>query len=167
MPDCLPVRTAKAVTDDINAAVIAETLSQQFTAVFSFASEITEFQDLNDDTLTVDVVPTGDQGLSLYSGSTSAYKHSMTIAIGIRRRISSTDRTDSGSVDSDAITLYANLLYEIFGMLAAGRNLTGETQISWDPSRDPVVKLYDADKIKEGLYFGWIHLPFVFKENAS
>ncbi len=167
MADCLPVRAAKAVVVDINAAVIAETLSQQFTAVFSFASEITAFQDLNDDTLTVDVVPTSDQTLSLYSISPVSYRHGLTIAIGLRRRISPTDRTEAGEVDSDAITLYANLIYEIFAMFVAGRKLTTEPNISWDPTRDPVVKLYDPDKIKEGLYFGWIHLPFVFKENAS
>lgn len=165
MPDCLPVRAAKAVAADINAAVIAETLSQQFTAEFSFASEITDFQKLNEDTLTVDVVPTSDQGLSLYSPT--SYKHSISVAIGIRRRISPSDRNEDSSVDSDAITSYANLLYEIFAMFAAGRNLTTEVDISWDPSREPVVKIYDPDKIKEGLYFGWIHLPFVFKENAS
>ena len=165
MADCLPVRAAKAVVVDINAAVIAETLSQQFTAVYSFGSEITEFQDLNDDTLTVDVVPTSDQTLSLYSPG--SYRHGLTIAIGLRRRISPTDRTEAGEVDSDAITLYANLIYEIFALFVAGRNLTTEINISWDPTRDPVVKLYDPDMIKEGLYFGWIHLPFVFKENAS
>ena len=165
MADCLPVRAAKAVAADINAAVIAETLSQQFTAVFSFASEITKFQKLNEDTLTVDVVPTSDQTLSLYSPT--SYKHGISVAIGIRRQISPTDRTEAGAVDNDAITLYANLLYEIFAMLAAGRNLTTEVDISWDPSREPVVKLYDPDMIKEGLYFGWIHLPFVFKENAT
>lgn len=165
MPDCAPVRAAKAVTDDINSAVIAETLSQQFTAVFSFASEITGFKDLNDDTLTVDVVPTSDQGLSLYSPQ--SYKHSVSVAIGIRRRIDPPDRTESGNVDSDAITGYANLLYEIFAMFAAGRNLASEENISWDPSRTPVVKLYDPDKLKDGLYFGWIHLPFVLKENAT
>ncbi len=165
MADCLPVRAAKAVAANINAAVIAETLSQQFTAVFSFASEITEFQDLNDDTLTVDVVPTSDQILIQYTPG--SYRHGMTIAIGLRRRISPTDRTESGRVDNDAITSYANLIYEIFALFVAGRNLTTEPDISWDPTRDPVVKLYDPEKIKEGLYFGWIHLPFVFKENAS
>jgi len=165
MSDCPPVRTAKAVTSEINSAVADETLSQQFTAVFSFASEITEFQGLNDDTLTVDVVPTSDQQVGLYGHG--SYKHSVSIAIGIRRRIESTDRTESGSVDADAVTAYANLLYEIFAMLAAGRNLTTEPQISWNPAVNPVVKLFDPDKLKDGLYFGWIHLPFIFKENAT
>lgn len=165
MTDCLPVRAAKAVAADINAAVIAETLSQQFTAKFSFASEINDYEGLNEDTLTVDVVPTSDQGLSLYSPT--SYKHSISVAIGFRRRISPVDRNEDSSVDSDAVTSYANLLYEIFAMFVAGRNLTTEPDISWDPSRQPVVKLYDPDKLKEGLYFGWIHLPFVFKENAS
>lgn len=165
MPDCIPVRIAKAVAAEINSAVVAETLSQQFTAVFSFASEITEFQKLNDDTLTFDVVPTADQQVSLYAAG--SYKHAVSVAVGIRRRVAPTDRTEAGSVDSDAITSYANLLYEVFGMFAAGRNLTDEPNAVWDPSREPVVKLYEPDKLKDGLYFGWIHLPFVFKEGAT
>ena len=102
MADCIPVRIAKAVTSEINAAVVAETLSQQFTAVFSFASKITEFQKLNDDTLTVDVVPTSDQNVSLYAAG--SYKHAVRVAVGIRRRVSPTDRTEAGDVDADAIT---------------------------------------------------------------
>ena len=165
MPDCVPVRIAKAVAADINSAVEAETLSQTFTAVFSFASEITEFQDLNDDTLTVDVVPTADQRIGLYAAG--SYRHTVTIAVGIRRRVAPTDRTDAGDVDADAITAYVNLLYEFFTMFAAARNLTDEPLVSWDSTREPVLKLYDPDMIKDGLYFGWIHLPFVVKENAA
>ncbi len=165
MADCIPVRIAKAVAAEINSAVAAETLSQQFTAVFSFASEITEFQDINDDTLTVDVVPTSDQQVGLYAGG--AYRHSVWIAVGIRRRVGLTDRTEKGAVDSDAITSYVNLLYEFFGMFAAARNLTDEPLVAWDSKREPIVKLYDPDMLKDGLYFGWIHLPFVFKEGAT
>jgi len=165
MPDCIPVRIAKAVAAEINIAVEAENLSQQFTAVFSFGSEITEFQDLNDDTLTIDVCPTSDQQFTLYGAS--AYKHAVLVAVGIRRRIAPTDRTDAGDVDSDAITSYANLLYEICTMFAAGRNLSGEPLTAWNPSVPPTIKLYDPDKLKDGLYFGWIHLPFVFHERAT
>ena len=165
MADCIPVRIAKAVAAEINSAVLAETLSQQFTAVFSFASEITELQDLNNDALTVDVVPTSEQQVGLYGSS--SYKHSVGIAVGIRRRVSPTDRTEAGTVDSDAITSYVNLLYEFFTMFAAGRNLTTEPDAAWDSTRNPEVKLYDPDKLKDGLYFGWIHLPFVFHERTT
>ena len=165
MADCIPVRIAKAVTAEINSAVAAETLSQQFTAVFSFASEITEFQDLNADTLTVDVVPTCDQKIGLFAGG--SYRHSVTIAVGIRRRVGLADRTEAGTTDSDAITAYVNLLYEFFGMFAAARKLTDEPLVAWDSKREPVIKLYDPDMLKDGLYFGWIHLPFVFKEGAT
>ena len=165
MADCVPVRIAKAVAAEINTAVEAEELSQQFTAVFSFGSEITEFQDLNEDTLTVDVCPTSDQQFTLYGGS--AYKHAVLVAVGIRRRIAPTDRTDAGIVDSDAITSYANLLYEILAMFAAGRNLTDEADVAWNPGVAPTIKFYDPDKLKDGLYFGWIHLPFVFHERAA
>ena len=164
MADCIPVRIAKAVATEINSAVVAETLSQQFTAVFSFASKITEFQKINEDTLTVDVVPTSDQQVSLYAAG--SYRHAVGVAVGIRRRVSPTDRNEAGDVDSDAITSYANLLYEFFGMFAAGRDLTDEPLAVWDPTREPVIKLYDPDMLKDGLYFGWIHLPFVFKEGA-
>ena len=165
MADCIPIRIAKAVASEINSAVLAETLSQQFTAVFSFASEITDFPDLNDDTLTVDVVPTSDQKVSLYAPG--SYRHAVRVAVGIRRRVAPTDRTEAGNVDSDAITAYVNLLYEFFGMFAAGRNLTDEPDAVWDPTQEPVVKLYDPDELNEGLYFGWIHLPFVYKEGAA
>lgn len=165
MPDCVPVRIAKAVSAEINSAVAAETLSQQFTAVFSFASEITAFQDLNDDTVMVDVVPTSDQQVGLYGQS--VYKHNVRVAVGIRRRVAPIDRTEAGTVDSDAITAYVNLLYEVFDMFAAGRNLTDEPDAAWNSVQDPIVKLYDPDKLKDGLYFGWIHLPFVFHERAT
>ena len=165
MADCIPVRIAKAVAADINTAVEAETLSQEFTAVFSFASEITEFQDLNADTLTVDVVPTSDQQVGLYGSS--AYRHAVRVAVGIRRRVAPADRTESGTVDSTAITAYVNLLYEIFAMFAAARNLTDEPSVAWNSTEAPIVKLYDPDKLKDGLYFGWIHLPFVFNERAT
>jgi hypothetical protein len=165
MADNIPVRIAKAVAAEINSAVAAETLSQQFTAVFSFGSEITEFQKLNDDTLTVDVAPTSDQQVSLYAAG--SYRHAVSVAVGIRRRVAPTDRNEAGAVDSDAITSYSNLLYEMFAMFAAGRELTDEPNVTWDPSRDPVVKLYDSDMLKDGLYFGWIHLPFVLKEVAT
>lgn len=164
MADCIPVRIAKAVASDINSAVLAETLSQQFTAVFSFASEITAFQDLNADTLTVDVVSTSDQRIGLYAGG--SYRHSVWVAVGIRRRVETTDRTEAGNVDSDAITSYVNLLYEFFSMFAAARKLTDEPLAAWDATREPILKLYDPDMLKDGLYFGWIHLPFVFKEGA-
>ncbi len=165
MPDCVPVRIAKAVAAEINTAVAAEELSQQFTAIFSFGSEITEFQDLNTDTLTADVCPTSDQQVTLYGQS--AYRHAVRVAVGIRRRIAPTDRTDAGDVDSDAITSYANLLYEIFAMFAAGRNLSDEPDAAWNPADPPTIKLYEPDKLKDGLYFGWIHLPFVFHERAT
>ncbi len=165
MANCIPVRIAKAVAAEINSAIEAETLSQQFTAVFSFASEITEFQDLNTDTLTVDVVPTSDQQCTLYGEN--AYKHAVRVAVGIRRRVASIDRTDAGTVDSDAITAYVNLLYEIFAMFAAGRNLTSEADAAWNSAEAPIIKLYDPDQLKDGLYFGWIHLPFVFHERAT
>jgi len=165
MADCIPVRIAKAVAAEINSAVLAETLSQQFTAVFSFASEITAFQDLNDDTLTVDVVPTSDQRVGLYAAG--AYRHNVRVAVGIRRRVAPTDRTEAGNTDSDQITAYVNLLYELFAMFAAGRNLTDEPLVAWDSTQDPVVKLYDSDKLTDGLYFGWIHLPFVFHERVA
>ena len=165
MADCIPVQIAKAVAVEINSAVLAETLSQQFTAVFSFASEITEFQDLNDDTLTVDVVPTSDQQVGLYG--TSAYKHRVRVAVGIRRRIAPADRTEEGTVDGDAITAYVNLLYEIFAMFAAGRDLTDVADAAWNSAEEPIVKLYDPDKLKDGLYFGWVHLPFVYHERAA
>ena len=165
MADCIPVRIAKAVAAEINSAVEAESLSQQFTAVFSFGSEITEFQDMNDDTLTVDVCPTSDQQVGLYGQS--AYRHAVRVAVGIRRRVAPTDRTEAGTVDSDAITTYVNLLYELFAMFAAGRNLTDEADAAWNSAESPVIKLYDPDKLKDGLYFGWIHLPFVFHERAT
>ena len=165
MADCPPVRIAKAVTAEINSAVAAETLSQQFTAVFSFGSEITEFQEINADTLTIDVCPTSDQKIGLYAGG--SYRHSVTTAVGIRRRVAPIDRTETGDVDSDAITAYINLLYEFSAMFAAARNLTDEPLVAWDSKREPVIKLYDPDMLKGGLYFGWIHLPFVFKQGAT
>ena len=161
----IPIRIAKAVAAEINSAVLAQDLSQQFTAVFSFASEITEFEDLNDDTVTVDVIPTSDQQVGLYGQS--AYKHNVRVAVGIRRRVSPTDRTEAGIIDTDQIASYIDLLYEFFVMFAAGRRLTTEPDAAWDATRDPVVKLYDPDKLKDGLYFGWIHLPFVFHERAT
>ncbi len=165
MADCIPIRIAKAVAVEINSAVTAATLSQQFTAVFSFGSEITEFKSLNEDTLTVDVCPTSDQQVGLYAQT--VYKHRVRVAVGIRRRIEPIDRTERGTIDSDAITSYVNLLYEIFNMFAAGRDLTTEPDAAWNPEQDPIVKLYDPDKLKDGLYFGWIHLPFVFHERPT
>ena len=164
MPNCVPVRIAAAIAAEINTAVAAEELSQTFTAVFSFASEITEFQDLNDDTLTVDVVPTSDQQVTLYGGN--SYRHAVRVAVGIRRRIAPADRTDAGAVDADAITSYVNLLYEIFAMFAAGRNLTDEADAVWNPADPPTIKLYEPDQLKDGLYFGWIHLPFIVHERV-
>lgn len=165
MADCVPVRIAKAVAADINAAVEAGTLGHDFRAVFSFASEITKFQELNADTLAADVVPTADQQRTLYGQSAS--RHSVRIAVGIRRRIAPTDRTLAGAVDSDAITSYVNLLYEILALFAAGRNLTAEPDVAWDAATPPVVKLYEPDMLKEGLYFGWVHLPFLYHERAA
>ena len=165
MADCVPIRIAQAVAAEINTAVETEVLSQQFTAVFSFGSEITKYQDLNDDTLTVDVCLTGDQQCTLYGKD--AYKHVVRVAVGIRRRIAPVDRTDEGAVDSAAITSYVNLLYEIFAMFAAGRNLSDEPTAAWNPGAPPTIKLYEPDKLKDGLYFGWIHLPFLFHERAT
>ncbi len=165
MANCIPVRVATAVASEINAAVVAEELSQEFTAAFSFASEITEFQDLNEDTLTVDVVPTADQQCTHRAGS--MYAHRVRVAVGIRRRIGQSDRSDDGTVDSDAVTGYVNLLYEIFRMFAAGRNLTDEPDAVWRSDDSPTIKLYEPDKLKDGLYFGWIHLPFIFHERTT
>lgn len=165
MADCIPVRIAKAVEAELNAAVEAEELSQTFSAAFSFGSEVTAFQDLNDDNLKVDVVPTSDQQCTHRAGS--MYKHNVRVAVGIRRRIAPADRTDEGAVDSDAVTSYVNLLYEFFNLFAAGRKLTSEPGVTWDSATPPTITLYDPDMIKDGLYFGWIHLPFILHERAT
>lgn len=162
MADCIPVRIAKAVAAEINAAVEAGDLSPEFTAVFSFASEITEFQSLNDDGLTVDVVPTSGQ--SVVPVSRELRRHDVRVAVGIRRRIDTSDRTIAGIVSSDAITVYVNLLYSILGMFAAGRPLSTEPNAAWDYGATTQITLYDPDMIAEGTYFGWVHLTFAMTE---
>jgi len=165
MPDCVPVRIAQAVAAEINAAVESGELSEQFIAEFSFASEITAYQDLNDDILTVDVIPTSDQECAFRAAG--MYRHYPRVAIGIRRRIAPIDRTEDGAVDSTSITTYVNLLYAIFRMFAGGRNLTTEPTAAWDNSKPPTISLYDPDMLKDGLYFGWIHLPFIVRERMA
>ena len=166
MPDCVPVRIAQAVAAEINTAVADDDITLDFTAAFSFASEITEFQDLNDDTLTVDVVPTSDQRWMHRAGS--VYKHFVRVAVGIRRRIAPADRdSGTGAIDTAALTNYVNLIYEIVNLFAAGRELTDEPNAVWDSAQEPTIKLYEPEKLKDGLYFGWIHLPFIFHERAA
>lgn len=164
MADCIPVRIAQAVAAEINSAVTAGDLSPEFTAVFSFASEITEFQALNDDGLTVDVVPTSGQ--SVVPVSRELRRHDVRVAVGIRRRIDTADRTAAGIVSSTAITAYVNLLYSILGMFAAGRPLTTESDAAWDYGAKIQATIYDPDMIAEGTYFGWVHLPFAVHERV-
>jgi len=163
--DCVPIRVAAAVVTEINRASFAGELSKSFTAVWSFGSEIVKLENVNDATLKVDVLPAMQQDWTHRAGS--VYKHAVTIKVGIRRRIETTDRTSTGAVDTADVTGYVNLLYEIIDLLAAGRNLPTMTETVWDSSRKPVIQLYDEAQLKQGLYVGWTHLPFIFHERAA
>ena len=163
--DCIPVRVAAAVAAEITRASAAGELSKSFTAVFSFGSEIVKLEDVNDATLTVDVLPAMQQDWTHRAGS--VYKHNVTIKVGIRRRIATSDRTETGAVDAADVTGYVNLLYEIVNLLAAGRNLPTMAETVWDSSRSPKIQLYDETQLKQGLYIGWVHLPFIFHERAA
>jgi len=163
--DCIPIRVAAAVATEINRASFAGELSKTFTAVFSFGSEIVKLENINDATLTADVLPAMQQDWTHRAGS--VYKHAVSVKVGIRRRIETADRTSAGAVDTADVTGYVNLLYEIINLLAAGRNLPSMTETVWDSSRKPTIQLYDEAQLKSGLYVGWMHLPFVFHERAA
>lgn len=163
--DCIPVRVAVAVATEISRASLAGELSKTFTANFSFGSEITKLEDVNDSTLVVDIIPAMQQDWTHRAGS--VYKHAVSIKVGIRRRIDTTDRTSTGAVDTADVTGYVNLLYEIVNLLAAGRNLPTMTNTVWDSSRKPTIQLYAEQQLKQGLYVGWAHLPFLYHERAA
>jgi len=163
--DCIPVRIAAAVAQEINLAAAGGTLSKSFTAVFSFGSEITKLEDINDGGLVVDVLPAQAQEWGHVAGG--KYRHAVVVKVGIRRRIASTDRTEAGAVDSTDVTGYVNLLYEIISLFAAGRNLTAVADAVWNSGVRPTIQLYDEQQLKQGLYVGWTHLPFLYHEPAG
>jgi hypothetical protein len=163
--DCIPIRVAAAVATEISRASFAGELSKSFTAVWSFGSEIVKLENVNDATLKVDVLPAMQQDWTHRAGS--VHKHAVTIKVGIRRRIETTDRTSTGAVDTADVTGYVNLLYEVINLLAAGRNLPTMTETVWDSNRPPKIQLYDEAQLKQGLYVGWTHLPFIFHERAA
>lgn len=172
MANCAPIRVAQAVAAEINAAVEDGTLSKEFTAAFSFADAITKLEDVNAvDGLLVDVLPTQKPTWSL--ASSSGGRHTVTVKVGIRRRIQTTDRNTDGTIKSAEVTAYCNLLYEILAIFAAGatathgRALTTEPSAVWDPRQPLEILLYDEAKLKQGLYVGWIHLPFLVHEEVA
>lgn len=163
--DCIPIRVASAVATEISRASGAGELSKTFAAAFSFGSEIVKLEAINDSTMTVDVLPLPTQEWTHRAGS--VYRHAVTTIVVIRRRIAPTDRTGTGAVDTADVTGYVNLLYEIVNLLAAGRNLPTLAEAVWDSSRAPKIQLYDEAQLKQGLYVGWLHLPFLYHERAA
>lgn len=163
--DCWPIQVAAAVATEINRASTGGELSKTFTAVFSFGSEITRLEDVNANSLTVDVLPSMQQDWNHRAGS--VYRHDVRIKVGIRRRIATSDRTETGAVDAADVKGYVNLLYEIINLFAAGRNLTDVPGAAWNSAQKPAVQLYDETQLKSGLYVGWTHLPFLVHERAA
>lgn len=163
MTDCLPIRIAAAVAAEINLAAAAGQLSQSFQAVYSFGSEITALEAINTPSgLTVDVLPHMQPGWIVLSHNSS--RHDVLVKVGIRRRIDTTDRDSNGAVKATEIAEYCNLLYEILRLFAAGRKLTNFPETTWNPKTKPAIQLYDEQQLKQGLYVGWIHLPFIAHE---
>jgi hypothetical protein len=163
--ECPPIRVARAVADEILAAVLDGTLTQAFTPRFSFGSEIAGLEDMNaDDGLKVDVMPHMAPAWSPQAQST--VRHDCRAKVGIRRRIEPTDRDSDGAIETEAIADYANLLYEILTLFALGRKLTTVPEAAWDPRSNPEIRLYDEILLKQGLYVGWVHLPFVLHESV-
>lgn len=164
MTHCPPIQVAQAVAVEIQSAVDAGDLSAVFTPRFSFGSEITKLESVNtDDGLVVDVMPHMSPAWSMAGQSLN--RHDCRIKIGIRRRIDATeDRDGDGAIDTEAVAAYADLLYEILALFAAGRTLTTLTSAVWDPRTRPEIRLYDEEQLKQGLYVGWVHLPFVYHE---
>jgi hypothetical protein len=166
MADCQPLQVAAAVAEEINRAAEAGELSQEFEAVYSFASEIEKLEDVNtSDGLIVDVVPHMTPEWAVRSVSTR--RHDLRVKIGIRRRIETTDRDEDGKIDTDEITAYCNLLYEILNLFAIGRKLTDLPEVTFNLQAKPLIQLYDEVSLKAGLYVGWIHLPFIFHERLA
>lgn len=163
---CPPLQVAAAVANEINAAARSGRLSLEFTAKFSFASEITKLEDLNaSDGLTVDVLPAMDPQWSVRSHDTR--RHDIKVKIGIRRRLDTTDRDDDGAVKPDEILAYCNLLYAILDLFALQRQLPAPPAAVWNPKENPTIHLYDEALLKQGVYLGWIHLPFIVHEEIG
>jgi hypothetical protein len=163
--DCIPIQVAAAVASEINAAAANGDISQSFTAVFSFGSEIVKMEEVNAAGLTVDVIPANLQDWTHRAGS--VYRHDVRIKVGIRRRIAATDRTSTGAVDTSDVKQYVNVLYEIVNLFAAGRSLSALSAAAWNPAVKPILSLYDEAQLKSGLYVGFVHLHFLYHERAA
>lgn len=165
MTHCPPILVAAAVAESLSDAAIAGQLSAQFQAVFSFGSEIIKLEDINaTDGLIVDVLPHQSPAWSMRSRETRS--HSVKVKVGIRRRIDTEDRDDNGAIKPDEIAAYCDLLYEILNLFAAGRKLPDVPDAVWNPAAPIEIRLYDEDALKQGLYVGWVHLPFIVHEEA-
>lgn len=164
MTHCPPILVAQAVAAEIQSAVDTGDLSAVFVPRFSFGSEITKLENVNaDEGLVVDVMP--HMSPAWLMASHSATRHDCRVKVGIRRRIDSTeDRDGDGAVDTESVASYADLLYEILTLFAAGRELASLPTATWDPRARPDIRLYDEDQLKQGLYVGWVHLPFIYHE---
>lgn len=162
--DCWPIKIAAAVAAEINRASTDGDLPKSFTATFSFGSEIQSLEDINTPSgLTVDVLPHMQPEWSPRSADTA--RHDVKVKVGIRRRIDASDRdSSSGAVKAAEVTGYCNLLYAILQLFAMGRTLVDLPEASWNPQMKPTIQLYDEQQLKQGLYVGWIHLPFLAHE---
>lgn len=173
MADCAPLQIAAAVAAEINAAVTAGTVTPTFTAKYSFADLITKLEDINaTDGLLVDVVPAQKQRWKVITRA--RHRHEVTIKVGIRRRIDTTDRaTADGAILTASVATYCNLLYSILDLFAVssnadnGRSLSTIAAAAFDPRGTLEIQLYDEALLRGGLYAGWVHLPFVYHEAAA
>lgn len=170
MTECAPVRIARAVADEINSAT-AGTFSRAFEAKFSFADALTRFEDINTDQgLLVDVVPA--MAPEWATAGQAASRHDAIVKVGFRRRIETTDRDQTGDIASAEIAVYCGLIYEVLGLFStgatpnSGRELTTIEQASFNPRGKVKIQLYDETLLKQGLYFGWVHIPFVMHEGT-
>ena len=170
MAECAPIAIARAVAAEMNAATDG-TFSRAFEARFSFADALTRFEDINaDQGLLVDVVPAMRPDWEPRGQAVS--RHDVIVKVGFRRRIEQTDRTAAGVTASEEIAVYCGLIYETLSLFAmgatpnAGRELSTLPQASFNPKGKLQIQLYDEDRLKQGLYFGFIHFPFVMHEGS-
>jgi hypothetical protein len=166
MTNCAPIRITQAVADTINAAVLAGvTFDRSFQARLSFGEIITKLEDVNvSDGLLVDVLPATKPVWELRAQG--SYKHEVRVKVGLRRRLDPADRDADGDILFSEIATYCNLLYQVINLFANGRSLSDFAQASWNPRQQPDVQLYDEAQLKQGLYLGWVHLPFLSHEAA-
>jgi len=162
MTNAVPIRIADAVTAEINGNAFD---IGEFTAVRSTGSWDKEFSGLKK--MAVDVLYRKN-GVSMALMDRNTLQYDVMVVVVVRKRFEPHDRGgDEGQIKASVVDVLDTLVIDIAKLFISRRNeiiLEDAADASYDP-QDIKPMLGNEAKLREGLYYGLVQIPFTYPES--